>query len=148
MRHAAVDYRVYALGFSGGFPFLGEVDPVIRSPRLELPRERVAGDTVRFVPSDGVTPAKAAALELLPSQPKRLRLEGSEVAGGGVLSKANPLGAVQLTASGVPLVLINDRGTRGGYDKPAIVHPMTYLAWLSFGPAARWCSSWPGDCPS
>lgn len=370
-RHAGVDYRVYALGFTGGFPFLGEVDPVIRSPRLEVPRERVeansvaiadaqggiyplaapggwkllgtalkavydphrdepflleAGDTVRFVPAEGDAPVAVGALELLPLEPRRpvlkvlepglldlvvdegrfmvgrfglarsgpidgrsaalansllanpvdapvlelnvvgpvlevlaptvvafagwgveprkngehqepfssfsltpgdvlsfppaeqgvrgylavaggiesgaflgsasvdvrgligrpllqadllgsaeqrrplpgfsfrphmrwsgaaririlpgpqatdaalraltsdafrvrhsdrmgLRLEGPEVPGGGVLSEANPLGAVQVTTSGMPLVLLHDRGTIGGYEKPAIVHP-------------------------
>lgn len=370
-RHAAVDYRVYALGFTGGFPFMGEVDPTIRSPRLEVPRERVeansvaiadaqggiyplaapggwklvgtaldpvydphrehpflfeAGDAVRFVPADGPTPAAAQPLELLPLEPLQpvlrvlepglldivvdagrfmagrfglarsgpadfrsaalanrllanspsapllelnvrgpvlealvptvvafagwgveplkngeprepfrsfalspgdvlsfppaqhgvrgylaipggiesdtflgsasvdvrgligrplaradvlgsvgarrprpgfsfqphvrwagvtrirlvpgpqssddamraltsavfrvrfsdrmgMRLDGPEVPGGGVLSEANPLGAVQVTASGVPLVLLQDRGTIGGYSKPAIVHP-------------------------
>jgi KipI family sensor histidine kinase inhibitor len=52
-----------------------------------------------------------------------LQLEGAEVPGGDVLSEATPLGAVQITASGRPLVLLNDRGTLGGYMKPAIVHP-------------------------
>ncbi|HZJ10647.1 MAG TPA: urea carboxylase, partial [Trueperaceae bacterium] len=45
------------------------------------------------------------------------------VPGGGILSEANPLGAVQVTPSGKPLVLLHDRGTIGGYTKPAVVHP-------------------------
>ncbi|HZJ08200.1 MAG TPA: carboxyltransferase domain-containing protein, partial [Trueperaceae bacterium] len=33
-RHSSVEYRVYAIGFTPGFPFMGAVDPVIRMPRL------------------------------------------------------------------------------------------------------------------
>lgn len=52
-----------------------------------------------------------------------VRLETTGAAGGGVVSEGSPLGAVQLTAAGEPLVLLNDRGTMGGYTKPAVVHP-------------------------
>lgn len=52
-----------------------------------------------------------------------LQLDGPQVPGGGVLSEANPLGAVQVTPSGKPLVLLHDRGTIGGYTKPAVIHP-------------------------
>ncbi len=34
-----------------------------------------------------------------------------------------PIGAVQVPPSGDQLVLLNDRGTLGGYTKPAVVHP-------------------------
>lgn len=115
-RHAGRDYRVYALGFTPGFPFMGEVDPLIRSPRLAQPRPRVEahtvaiadaqtgiyplpspggwrllgtaleavydphrerpflldpGDTVRFEAADGATPEPVRPLELLPSEPRR-----------------------------------------------------------------------------
>ena len=52
-----------------------------------------------------------------------IRLEGAEVAGGGILSEAVPIGAIQVTSGGMPIILLNDRGTLGGYAKPAIVHP-------------------------
>ncbi len=52
-----------------------------------------------------------------------VRLETSGAAGGGVISEGNPLGAVQLTAGGDPIILLNDRGTMGGYTKPAVVDP-------------------------
>lgn len=52
-----------------------------------------------------------------------VRLSASAVQGGGVSSEGNPLGAVQLTGDGHPLILLNDRGTMGGYTKPAIVDP-------------------------
>jgi KipI family sensor histidine kinase inhibitor len=40
-RHSAVDYHVFAMGFTPGFPFLGEVDESIRVPRRPTPRTRV-----------------------------------------------------------------------------------------------------------
>lgn len=52
-----------------------------------------------------------------------LRLEGNEVPGGEVLSEGVPIGAIQVPPSGKPILLLNDRGTMGGYVKPAVVHP-------------------------
>jgi len=45
-RHAAVEYRVYMLGFVPGFADLGRVDPTITVPRHRVPRERVAAGSV------------------------------------------------------------------------------------------------------
>lgn len=115
-RHAATPYHVYALGFTPGFPFLGEVDPALRVSRRSAPRARVPahavaiagaqtgiyplpspggwrligttlepvydphrerpfllepGDTVRFDPSDGPTPPEPDPFELLPAEPDR-----------------------------------------------------------------------------
>jgi len=40
--HAGGDYRVYFLGFMGGFPYLGGLDPALASvPRLPTPRQKV-----------------------------------------------------------------------------------------------------------
>jgi len=52
-----------------------------------------------------------------------IRLEGPDAPGGGIISEAVPIGAVQITPSGQPIILLNDRGTIGGYAKPALVHP-------------------------
>lgn len=40
-RHTAREYRVYMLGFVGGFAYMGQVDPRIAAPRHRVPRERV-----------------------------------------------------------------------------------------------------------
>jgi len=45
-RHAAVDYRVYFLGFMPGFPYLGGLDPLLATPRLATPRTRVPAGSV------------------------------------------------------------------------------------------------------
>jgi KipI family sensor histidine kinase inhibitor len=52
-----------------------------------------------------------------------VRLEGSQVPGGELISEATLMGAVQITTQGNPIILLNDRGGIGGYAKPAVVHP-------------------------
>lgn len=122
-RHAGVPYRVYALGFTPGFPFLGEVDATLQRPRHAHPRARVPahavavagaqtgiyplpspggwrllgtalqavydprrdppvllepGDTVVFEAGDGPTPPEPEALDLLPIEPEHPRLAVEE----------------------------------------------------------------------
>ncbi len=45
-RHSAPVYRVYLLGFTPGFPYLGGMDPRIACPRLASPRLRVRAGSV------------------------------------------------------------------------------------------------------
>jgi KipI family sensor histidine kinase inhibitor len=45
-RHTAAEYRVYMLGFSPGFPYLGGLDPNIAAPRRETPRIKVPAGSV------------------------------------------------------------------------------------------------------
>ena len=52
------------------------------------------------------------------------RLEGpaiQHVTGADIISDGIPLGAVQVTGDGMPIVLLADRGTTGGYTKIATV---------------------------
>lgn len=44
--HSSGDYRVYLLGFSPGFPFLGGLDERIATPRLDTPRLKVPAGSV------------------------------------------------------------------------------------------------------
>lgn len=44
--HASATYRVYMLGFSPGFPYLGTVPERIATPRLPTPRKQVAAGSV------------------------------------------------------------------------------------------------------
>ncbi len=57
--HAAGEYRVYFLGFSPGFAYLGGVSQALRVPRLETPRTHVragsvglAGEQTGIYPND------------------------------------------------------------------------------------------------
>jgi KipI family sensor histidine kinase inhibitor len=45
-RHADRDYPIFGLGYSPGFPFLGDLDPSIHTPRLETPRASVPRGSV------------------------------------------------------------------------------------------------------
>lgn len=44
--HAGTVYQVYLLGFSPGFPYLGELDGRLHTPRLQQPRVRVPAGSV------------------------------------------------------------------------------------------------------
>ncbi|MBM3837180.1 MAG: 5-oxoprolinase subunit PxpB [Verrucomicrobia bacterium] len=44
--HASTLYKVYMLGFAPGFPYLGDLDPRLHTPRLPSPRTRVAAGSV------------------------------------------------------------------------------------------------------
>ncbi|MCI0745777.1 MAG: 5-oxoprolinase subunit PxpB, partial [Verrucomicrobia subdivision 3 bacterium] len=44
--HSAPVYKVYMLGFSPGFPYLGELDQRLHTPRLSSPRPRVPRGSV------------------------------------------------------------------------------------------------------
>ena len=45
-RHSATDYRVFFLGFTPGFPYLGGLDSSLAMPRRETPRTRVDAGSV------------------------------------------------------------------------------------------------------
>lgn len=44
--HSQGNYRIYMLGFSPGFPYLGGMDRRIAAPRLETPRVRIPAGSV------------------------------------------------------------------------------------------------------
>lgn len=44
--HSAPTYKVYMLGFAPGFPYLGDLDSRLHTPRLASPRARVAAGSV------------------------------------------------------------------------------------------------------
>ena len=45
-RHAAGRYRVYMLGFTPGFAYLGGLDPALAAPRRSMPRTQVPAGSV------------------------------------------------------------------------------------------------------
>ncbi|MQF81477.1 MAG: 5-oxoprolinase subunit PxpB [SAR202 cluster bacterium] len=55
--HSGTEYRVYMLGFSPGFPYLGGLDERIAAPRLKTPRVLVPAGSVGIAESQtGVYP--------------------------------------------------------------------------------------------
>jgi KipI family sensor histidine kinase inhibitor len=45
-RHSAVEYSVYMMGFTPGYPYMGVVDERLRLPRLASPRPKVPAGSV------------------------------------------------------------------------------------------------------
>lgn len=45
-RHSQREYQVFALGFAPGFAFMGLVEEVLATPRLNTPRKRVSAGSV------------------------------------------------------------------------------------------------------
>ena len=45
-RHAGREYVAYFLGFQPGFAYLGDLDPALKTPRLDSPRARVPAGSV------------------------------------------------------------------------------------------------------
>jgi KipI family sensor histidine kinase inhibitor len=60
--HTGRVYRVYAIGFVPGFPYLGALDPRLNVPRLETPRIRIPGGSVGIAPQQtGIYPFQSPA---------------------------------------------------------------------------------------
>lgn len=56
--HSSIGYRVFMIGFSPGFPYLGGMDERIACPRLATPRTRVPAGSVGIAESQtGVYPS-------------------------------------------------------------------------------------------
>lgn len=73
-RHAGATYRVYCLGFSPGFPYLGGLDPALAAPRLAEPRVHVPGGAVGIAGEQtGVYPSPSpGGWQLIGRTPLRL----------------------------------------------------------------------------
>ncbi len=60
--HSAAEYRIYMLGFTAGFPYLGGLDKRIATPRLSEPRTSVAAGSVGIAAEQtGVYPEESPA---------------------------------------------------------------------------------------
>lgn len=114
---------------------LGVAEPRRARAGHGLTPPKLAVRRIRLLPGPQYSPEAMQALcaapyELVSGDRMGLKLSGPEVPGGELISEATPLGAVQITTEGQPIVLLNDRGRMGGYAKPALVHPAD-LPWLA-----------------
>lgn len=127
MGSASVDLRGRIGRPLGAGDALGTATPrPVRAGRTYKPYSR--DGALRLVPGPQASPE---ALEALIKQifavgradRMGVHLLGGAVPGGEVLSEAAPLGSVQVPPGGLPILLLHDRGTLGGYHKPAVLHP-------------------------
>lgn len=109
---------------------LGVAEPKGALPGFSFrPHRRASGATwLRLLPGPQWNQDAAHALSegrfrVASADRMGIRLAGGPVPGGQVLSEAAPIGALQVTPGGTPLLLLADRGTVGGYAKPALLHP-------------------------
>ena len=49
--HTGIDYKVYSIGFTPGFPYLGTLDQALHCPRLDTPRLNVPPGSVAIAES-------------------------------------------------------------------------------------------------
>ena len=79
------------------------------------------------------------------------RLEGDKIAhsgkSGDIVSDAIPLGAVQVPSHGMPIVMLADRQTTGGYTKIGVLTPLSIEALVQKmpGSAVRFIKASPDD---
>ena len=79
------------------------------------------------------------------------RLEGDKIAhsgkSGDIVSDAIPLGAVQVPSHGMPIVMLADRQTTGGYTKIGVLTPLSIEALVQKmpGTAVRFIKASPDD---
>jgi KipI family sensor histidine kinase inhibitor len=107
---------------------------------------------IRLQPGPQATLEALTALgsgEFTVTSPDRMgvQLEGPKIPGGELISEATPMGGVQVTTNGNPILLLNDRGRIGGYAKPAIVDPrdLPLVAQLRPGTKVRFRVDLTGD---
>jgi KipI family sensor histidine kinase inhibitor len=112
-----------------------------RAPGCRAAVDAAAGGPIRLLPGPQHSRAAERALTagtftVGPGDRMGVRLEGPQVPGGEVLSESPPLGAVQVTSDGTPIVLLNDRQRSAGYAKPAVVHPEDLPRFAQLRPGA------------
>jgi allophanate hydrolase len=121
---------------------------------------------VRILPGPQDDYFAADALRVLQASPYTIgqssdrmgfRLEGARLShsrGADIISDATPIGAIQVPASGLPILLMADRQTTGGYPKIATVitadlglagqlGPGDTISFAVCSPARRWPRSSP-----
>ena len=109
------EYRARYMYAEHDVPTYGDIHPlrVVLGPQLEA------------FTTQGIETLLNSNYEIaLDSDRMGYRLDGpalQHVAGAGIVSDGNPLGAIQVPGDGLPRILLADRGTTGGYARIATV---------------------------
>ena len=95
----------------------------------DKPLRTVLGPQDDYIKPEGVKTFLSSEYKISPSSDRMgSRMEGSElieqVKGPDIVSDAIPMGAVQIPGQGLPIVMMADRQTTGGYVKIGVVHAL------------------------
>lgn len=104
-RHSQREYRVFALGFSPGFAFMGLVEEALAAPRLATPRQRIAAGSIGIAERQtAVYPqASPGGWNLLGRCPVRLfdlTLDGYSLLRAGDRVRFEPIGHAEFVRLG------------------------------------------------
>lgn len=104
-RHSQREYRIFALGFSPGFAFMGLVEEALAAPRLATPRQRIAAGSVGIAERQtAVYPqASPGGWNLLGRCPVRLfdlTLDGYSLLRAGDRVRFEPIGHAEFVRLG------------------------------------------------
>ena len=101
-------------------------EPLIPQYSNESEIRVVLGPQVEHFTEKGIETFLSSTYEVTPNSDRMgYRLEGPEIEhsekGADIITDAIPLGAVQVPASGKPIIMLADRQTTGGYAKIGVV---------------------------
>ena len=107
-----------------------------------FPLRTVLGPQDDYITPEGVRTFLETEYRISPSSDRMgSRMEADtiikHVKGSDIISDAIPMGAVQIPGQGVPIVMMADRQTTGGYVKIGVVHALDVARLSQFMPGSR-----------
>jgi len=115
------------LGVRAGNPgrSLRAAEPIVPLPEGHARIRVLAGPQADYFAADALDVLQSASYTISPKSDRMgFRLDGpalTHARGADIISDATPLGVLQVPASGLPILLMADRQTAGGYPKIATV---------------------------
>ena len=108
---------------------------------INKPLRTVLGPQDDYIKPEGIKTFLSAEYKISSSSDRMgSRMEGSaiieHVKGPDIVSDAIPMGAVQIPGQGLPIVMMADRQTTGGYVKIGVVHALDVARLIQFLPGS------------
>ena len=104
---------------------LRAAEPIVPLPEGHARIRVLAGPQADYFAADALDVLQSASYTISPKSDRMgFRLDGpalTHARGADIISDATPLGVLQVPASGLPILLMADRQTAGGYPKIATV---------------------------
>jgi KipI family sensor histidine kinase inhibitor len=124
----------------------------VRARRYASMMSRSAALPIRLLPgpqysSEAHRALTASFFTVATGDRSGIRLDGPTLPGGDLLSESPPLGSVQVTSGGSPIILMNDRQRSAGYAKPAVIYPADLPRVAQLRPGSRLRFTFPDHRP-